>query len=768
VTTHDDGHDNEKVVWSTCNVNCGSRCPVRVTVKSGKIIKISAENHGDDIHGQHDIRACLRGRALRQWHTSSERLTHPLKRTGPRGSGQFSVISWDEALDTIATELGRIIARYGNAAVYRNYGSGNLGGVVSSYRVLDRLMNCLGGRLEYYNSYSTAQITHAMQYTYGQSDTGNHLSDITNSNLVVFFGNNPAETRMSGGGSIYDLTMLKAHHSVKTIVIDPRHTDTTACFADEWIPIRPGTDAALACALAHVMIVEKLTDEAFLQTYCQGYDAAGMPAGIPVGNSYKAYILGEGEDRIPKTPRWAATITGIPESRIAHLAREIATSKPVYIAQGWGPQRHANGEQNARAIAMLAILTGNVGIAGGNTGDREAPYGIDWPEFPTGDNPVKAAIPCFMWTRALGDPSVFTDVSCGLRGAESLEAPIKFIWNFASNMLINQHSDINRTARLLSDEKTCEMIVVIDNVMTASARFADIVLPGAAAFEERDLAYQGYAVEMGALMLSDRAVAPLVESRTLYDICTGVARRMGVEDAFTEGRDHDQWVRYMYDRCRKIKPELPEDIEHAFTTGVFKWKRPGPSKVGLADFRNNPSRRPLPTPSGKIEIFSTRLWEMSRTWELPEGDVIRALPEYVPTWGMPDDPLSSRYPLQLIGHHFKQRTHSSYGNNAWLEEAAPQMLWINPLDAKKRGVRHNDRVMVFNDIGTSIVRAKVTPRIMPGVVSLPQGAWYRAADDGIDQGGCINTLTRQRPTPIAKGNPQHTNLVDVEKVKGRL
>jgi anaerobic dimethyl sulfoxide reductase subunit A len=768
VITPGNPEGGEKTVWSTCNVNCGSRCPVRVTVKAGKVVRVSADNHGDDTHGQHDIRACLRGRALRQWHASPERLTHPLKRTGPRGSGCFAPISWQEALDTIATELGRIIKRYGNQSVYRNYGSGNLGGVVSSYRVLDRLMNCLGGRLEYYNSYSTAQITHAMHYTYGQADTGNHLSDIVNSRLVVFFGNNPAETRMSGGSSIYDLTILKARHDVKTIVIDPRHTDTSACFADEWIPIRPGTDAALASALAHVMIVEELTDEAFLQTYCQGYDEHTMPPGIPAGNSYKAYILGEGADRTPKTPRWAAAITGIPAERIVQLARDIADSQPVYIAQGWGPQRHANGEQNARAIAMLAILTGNVGIAGGNTGDREAPYGIDWPEFPTGNNPVKAAIPCFLWTRALSNPSAFTGTACGLRGAAALSVPIKFIWNFASNMLINQHSDINRTAKLLSDGNACEMIVLIDNVMTASARFADIVLPGAAAFEERDLAYQGYAVEMGALMLRDRAVEPLGESRTLYDICNGVARRMGVQPEFTEGRDHDQWVQHMYDQCRRIKPELPADIERAFTTGVFKWKRPGSPKIGLADFRSDPANHPLPTPSGKIEIFSTRLWEMSRTWELPEGDVIRALPEYVPSWGMPDDPLASRYPLQLIGHHFKQRTHSSYGNNAWLAEAAPQMLWINSLDAQKRGIRHNDRVRVFNDIGTSIVRAKVTPRIMPGVVSLPQGAWYRSADNGIDRGGCINTLTRQRPTPIAKGNPQHTNLVQVEKVNGRL
>ena len=144
--------------------------------------------------------------------------------------------------------------------------------------------------------------------------------------------------------------------------------------------------------------------------------------------------------------------------------------------------------------------------------------------------------------------------------------------------------------------------------------------------------------------------------------------------------------------------------------------------------------------------------------------MISALPEYHETWGMPSDAGSREYPLQLVGHHYKQRTHSSYGNNPWLKEAAPQCLWINPLDAEPRGIAHGDVVRVHNQIGRTEVRAKVTPRIMPGVLSLPQGAWYTPDESGLDKNGCINILTSQRPSPLAKGNPQHTNLVEVEKV----
>lgn len=756
---------HEEIVWSSCNVNCGSRCPLRVHVKDGKVVRVEPDNTGESgPFGTHEIRACLRGRGLRKWVYSPERLLYPLKRVGKRGDGKFAQISWNEALDIIADKLKHIIDIYGNEAVFRIYGTGNLGGVVSGREQIDRLMNLLGGQLGSYNSYSTAQIKHAMNYTYGTSNCGNHLTDIENSKLVVLFGNNPAETRMSGGGSVRDLVKSKQYRPVRTIVIDPRFSDTAVAFADEWIPIRPGTDAALVSALAYVLITENLIDQNFLDRYCVGFDQKTIPEDIPPGNSYKDYILGRGPDDIKKTPLWAATITGIPSERISKLAKEIGTAKPVYITQGWGPQRHANGEQTARSICMLAILTGNVGVQGGNSGDREGPYGIAFPKITVGNNPVKTSIPTFLWTKAINDHEHFTDLKDGLRGCRQLKTPIKFLWSFASNTLVNQHSDITTTRRILADTKLCEMIVLIDNVMTSSANYADIVLPGTSSFEESDLCYQGYAVEMGALILRQQAINPLGECRSLYDICTGIARRMGVEEAFTKGLTHDQWVERLYHQCREIRTDLPEKYSDAVAKGVFKWNRGATPKVGLEAFRQAPDKSPLNTPSGKIEIFSKRLWDLARSWKLPEGDVISALPEYHSTWGMPGDVNFHRYPLQLIGHHYKQRTHSSYGNNPWLEEAAPQSLWINPLDAESRNIYHGDMVKVYNSIGRTDVRAKVTPRIIPGVLSLPQGSWFTPNSKGIDKGGCINTLTSQRPSPLAKGNPQHTNLVEVEKL----
>lgn len=276
---------------------------------------------------------------------------------------------------------------------------------------------------------------------------------------------------------IYDLITAKQKSNVKIIVIDPRHTDTVNTVADQWIPIYPGTDAALVSALAYILIREALIDESFLARYCVGYDEKSLPEEVEPGSSYKSYILGEGRDGIPKTPGWATPITGIPEDIIVKLAREIGQSKPAYISQGWGPQRHYNGEFTARAVSMLPILTGNVGIRGGNTGAREGGVILPWPEFPVLENPVKAAIPVFMWSEAIVHGSEMTGLKDGVRGVEQLSVPIKFLWNYAGNCLINQHSDINRTKKIIGDESLCDTIVVVDNFMTSSAMYADFLLP---------------------------------------------------------------------------------------------------------------------------------------------------------------------------------------------------------------------------------------------------------------------------------------------------
>jgi anaerobic dimethyl sulfoxide reductase subunit A len=195
------------------------------------------------------------------------------------------------------------------------------------------------------------------------------------------------------------------------------------------------------------------------------------------------------------------------------------------------------------------------------------------------------------------------------------------------------------------------------------------------------------------------------------------------------------------------------------------WRQPNApdhTQVALESFRQDPKKNKLGTPSGKIEIFSKQLWELNKTWVLPKGEQIAALPAWYDYPEGATDPLRRTYPLQCIGHHYKGRTHSTYGNVAWLKEAAPQVVWMNPVDAQERGISNDDTVYVFNARGRIKITARVTPRIAPGVISVPEGAWYAPSSGNVDTGGCVNTLTTQHVTPLAKGNGQHTILAQVQ------
>lgn len=765
--------DTTKRTWSACTVNCGSRCPLQMTTRNGQILYVESDDTGTDTYGEdHQVRACLRGRSMRRRVYSPDRLKYPMRRVGKRGEGKFERISWDEAFSLIADNLKRISKEYGNEAIYLNYGTGTLGGTVTKSwppagSLIARLMNCYGGYLNHYGDYSTAQIAAGLNYTYGGWASGNSISDVENTKLIVQFGNNPAETRMSGGGITYYLQEAKKRSNARLIIIDPRYTDTALGKEDQWIPIRPGTDAALVNGLAYVLITENLVDQAFLDKYCVGYDQKTLPKDAPANSHYKAYILGEGDDQTPKTPEWASQQTGIPVATIVQLAREIGQAKPCYIAQGWGPQRSRNGENISRAIAMLPILTGNVGIQGGNSGARESSYAIPFQRFPTLSNPVKTSISMFTWTDAILRGEEMTATADGVRGKDKLDAPIKFIWNYASNCLVNQHGDINRTREILGDESRCEMIVVIDNHMTSSAEWADLVLPDLTTSEQMDFATDANFGNMNLVIFCDKVIEPMFECRSIYDICSGIAKALGdyqgesVFDKFTEGRNQEEWLRHIYAVTRARDPSFPS-FEEFRKMGIIKRRDPNGHFIAYKGFRDNPKANPLSTPTGKIEIYSQALAEIAATWQLPEGDVITALPEHVSTLDGWDDEKRKELPLQLIGFHYKARTHSTYGNVELLKAANPQEVWIHPLDANSRGIKHGDLVNLKNDYGETFTQAKVTPRIMPGVVALSEGAWYQPNQKGVDTQGSFNVLATQAPSPLAKGNPSHTNLVEIK------
>ncbi|MBP2018723.1 anaerobic dimethyl sulfoxide reductase subunit A [Symbiobacterium terraclitae] len=742
----------DKVVWQQCTVNCGGySCALKLHVKDDVIIRVDTDQ--EDRPGFPAMRACQRGRATRQFVYSPDRLKQPMKRVGKRGEGKFEPITWDEAYTLIAENLDRIIKTYGNHAVYNHYASGTDGTTRTS---IPRLLNMLGGYLNYYGTYSSACYSWAAPYTYGGTPY-NSSDDLVNSRLIVLFANNAGETQPGGGNEFY-WQMQAKKAGAKIIVVDPRLSDTAKAIADEWIPIRPTTDNALMDALAYVMITENLHDQAFLDKYCIGFDDEHLPPSAPPKSSYKSYVLGEA-DGVPKTPEWAEAITGVPRETIVRLAREIALTKPCALIQNLGWQRHAYGEQPVRGLPVLAAMTGNIGVKGGGTGLRDGRKNAPSPSIPAGTNPVKASIPVFMWTEAIVRGTELT-AKDGLRGVDRLESNIKFIWNYGGNTLINQHSDTRDTHRILQDESLCEFIVVHDVMMTPSARYADVLLPDATSYERLHLGRGSTNVMGDRYYLGVPAITPLFDVKTNYEVCAGVAEKLGIGDKFTEGKTWEDWCREAIAAVVAKNPGFPT-WEQLLKDPIVRGTEVEPI-IGLASFVADPEKNPLSTPSGKIEIYSEQLAELAA--QRGNADELPPIPKYIPSWEGPQDPLREKYPIQLVGHHVKRRVHSTHDNNPWLEEVEPQMITLNELDAAERGIKDGDMVRVWNDRGEIHVRCRVSKAIMPGVADLPQGAWYTPNGSGVDVRGCINTVTKYHPTPGAKGNPQHTNLVQVAKL----
>lgn len=741
--------DDEHIVKTSGSHNCGGRCVIKAHVKNGRILRITTEDDQPDAGAALQLRGCLRCRSYRTRLYDPNRLKYPMKRVGKRGEGRFERISWDEALDTVAAHLKQTREEYGPDAIFMLYATGNAGRT-GERPWMSRLLGLDGGYLSYYGSYSTACTEFVTPYLYGTFYTGNSREDWANAKLILLMGFNPAET-VHGTNTTYYLKKAR-EAGARIISIDPLYTSTAVALADQWIPIRPTTDSALLEAMAYVMITENLCDRNFLDTFCQGFDGAHMPEGIPPGNDYSSHILGLGADGTAKTPQWASPITGIPEASIVALAREYATAKPAALIQGFGPQRHAYGEQVVRGGIALAAMTGNVGIPGGWACGTGYPARQRFVASVPVHNPNPARISMYCWPEAVAaGKGMGPDRS--VVGAEALTADIKVILNLGGNTLINQHTDCNGTAKLLGDESKVSLIVTAEQFLTPSARFSDILLPADNMMERDDIVkswgFGDYALYM------NKAVETVFECRNGYDWVGDLAERLGHREAFEDGKDLQGWLQWLVEETQSQEPGFP-DFETFRRNGVHRWHSDGPD-IAFKEQVESRGAVPFNTPSGRIEIFSKPLWDKANPQE------ISGIPKYVPAWEGPEDPLYETYPLQCIGHHTRRRVHSIFDNSAWMEGIEPHGVWISPGDAAARSIRNGDPVRVFNDRGVATLPAVVTPRIMPGVVSIPQGAWFSPDGSGVDRRGCINTLTRYKPTPLAFGNPSHTALVQIER-----
>jgi biotin/methionine sulfoxide reductase len=680
-----------------------------------------------------------------------------------RGAEPFVEVPWDEALDIVTNELKRIKAVYGNEAIFAgSYGWASAGRFHHAKTQLQRFMNCFGGYTGQKHSYSLAAGLAILPHILGDHRTLRNTSSWDgieqHTKLFLAFGGcgtKNAQVEPGGSGEHTAGPWLKrlADAGVETISITPVRDDTPEFAQATWLPIRPNTDVALMIALAHTLVSEKLHAPDFLARYAVGFER------------FERYLMGT-DDGTPKSADWATSITGIDADYIRTLARRMASVRTM-IGTSYSLQRGDHGEQTFWMTAVLGAILGQVGLPGGGFGfgygsmhGQGNPVTVySAPALSAGGNPTGSFIPVARISDLLLNPGQ----TYPFDGEDRIYPETRMIYWCGGNPF-HHHQDLNR---LIEGWKRPDTVIVNEPWWTATARYADIVLPATTTLERNDI---GASSRDRFVIAMKKAVDPVGEARHDYDIFRGLARRVGVEKAFTEGRDEMDWLRHIYEVSRqdaaRVGIELP-NFDTFWEQGHAESPMPAEPHTVLADFRAEPTAKPLKTPSGKIEIYSERI----------AGFGYDDCPGH-PVWMEPLEWLGSdkakAYPLHMISNQPAGKLHSQMdfaGESLHLKVKGREPVLIHPDDAKQRGIAHHDIVRVFNERGATLAAAVVSDGILPGVICLATGAWYDPMEPGrvgaLDKHGNPNMLTPDKGTSkLGQGPIAHTALVEVECFDG--
>lgn len=704
---------------------------------------------------------------------SPNRIPQPMVRRGylengpqadcrTRGAEPFVPVSWADAEQLVADELTRIRETYGNKAIFAgSYGWASAGRFHHAQSQIHRFMQMFGGYTRSVNTYSYGSGEVILPHIIGdlprllRSGVTTWPVIIDHTELMVCFGGLPLKNGQIGNGGPgrhvqREYMQAAKDRGIRFVGISPIRDDMGDFLEAEWWSPVPGSDVALMLGLAHTLVSEELHNRAFLDACCTGFER------------FLPYLTGE-VDGQPKNAEWAAAITGLDAGDIRDLARRMAAHRTM-ISVSWSLTRQEHGEQNYWMATTLAAMLGQIGLPGGGIG-----YGYcaenavgnhrgyaPWASVRQRVNNVKAFIPVARISDMLLNPGA----SFEYNGATHTYPDIRLVY-WAGGNPFHHHQDLNRM--LIAWQKP-ETIIVHEPWWNASAKHADIVLPCTTTLERNDIScnpLDGHAFPM------EKVVEPFEQARNDYDIFTGIARRLDFEEKFTEGRDEAAWLRHLYEssaeRAGKMGISLPP-YEVFRQEGRFEAPLPEKPTVMLEDFRRDPATHRLPTPSGKIEIFS----------ETIDGFGYADCPGH-PTWLEPVEWLHGKrakiYPLHLLSNQPKTRLHSQLDHGAWSRKHKIQgrePVRMHPDDASSRGIKDGDVVRLYNDRGACLAGVILSDALRPGVIQMSTGAWFDPATPGASGSLCkhgnVNVLTRDRGTSsLAQGCSAHACLVEVER-----
>ncbi|MDA0822242.1 MAG: molybdopterin-dependent oxidoreductase [Proteobacteria bacterium] len=689
----------------------------------------------------------------------------PGSNTAGRGVEAFVEVSWESAERLVASELDRVRAQFGNQAIFAgSYGWASAGRFHHAQSQLHRFMNCLGGYTSSVNTYSFAAaevvVPHILgSFRYYLETITAWTSIIKHTKLVVAFGGVPLKNGQinSGGvGSHGQRESIAAARAagVDFIVISPLKSDMMTEAEAEWIAPRPTTDTALLLGIAHTLLDESLHDIAFLERYCVGFE------------KFVRYLRGT-DDGIVKTADWAAQICAIDAQQIQQLARRMAAERTM-ISVSWSLTRQDHGEQPFWAAITVAAMLGQIGLPGGGIGFGYSAVNsigsnvssIPVKALPQGSNPIDSFIPVARISDMLLHPGAAFDYN----GKQYTYPEIQLIY-WAGGNPFHHHQDLNRMVEAWRRPAT---IIAHEWCWNAQAKFADIVLPCTTPLERTDVALSPrdpYWIFM------EQAIAPHAQARDDFDIFRAIARHLNVEEEFTGGREKADWLRWIYAQAcaaSTARGHAPPDFDTLRAQRWFKHDEPQEAAVMLADFRRDPVKCALKTPSGKIEIYSETVAQFGYADCPGHASWLEPIEWLGNSNGIHDLHLISNQPKTKLHSQLDQGAHSRAHK---IQQREP--VTMHPDDASKRGIAAGDVVRLFNSRGACLAGVRIDAGVRQGVVQLSTGAWFDPAQSTraghLCKHGNPNVLTIDKGTSrLAQGPIAHSCLVAIARYDGEL